>query len=313
MPELLSLFDPALDVGDLDTTFVHIRDSEFCDDVRAYLDAAWAIFRDHADSNFATELRRPGCFQSRAWELRLAWTLRDLNLPFRGPKPGPDFAIPLADRTVYVEAVAPHATDSLMANYEAAKRFGAAIPDAEIILRYTGAIVEKVRKFEEYRSTGIVGEKDPYVIALSGANIPQSSIEEWPFPRILKPLFAIGEAYLSVPVDGSGEVTQGIHRREIRQTSKGSPVSCRIFLQDGHRELSAVVFAPWDIKNSPESRERPPGNDFLVIHNPYAQNPLPAGFLPRGQEWAVRDGTVALVSDWRSREAAKPDGLRPAG
>lgn len=34
MPEVLSLFDQALDVGDVDTTFVHIRDSEFCDRVR---------------------------------------------------------------------------------------------------------------------------------------------------------------------------------------------------------------------------------------------------------------------------------------
>jgi hypothetical protein len=304
MPASDSLFDPRLDSGVLDSTYIHVRDSEFCDDDRAYLDAAWQVFRAHADTNFATEFRRPGCFQSRAWELRFAWTLRDIGLPFTGPKPGPDFAIPFANHTVYVEAVAPHPTESLVANYEAARGFGTVVPDAEIILRYTGAIAEKVQKIRDYRRTGTVGRHDPYVIALSGANIPQSSIEEWPFPRILKPLFAIGEPYLSVPIDGCGETTQGIHRKEKRATAKGSPVSCRIFLEDGDRELSAVIFSAWDIKNRPETRERPPGNDFLVVHNPYAENPMQLGLIPRGREWAVKDGNLQLVTDWRPREVA---------
>jgi hypothetical protein len=301
MTEVDSLFDPRLDSGTLDSTYVHVRDSEFCGEDRAYLDEAWRAFRVHADANFAKEFRRPGCFQSRAWELRLAWTFRDVGLPFTGPKPGPDFAIPLTGQTMYVEAIAPSSTDALVANYEAARGFGTVGPDAEIILRYTGAIAEKVQKLKGYRRNGTVGVHDPYVIALSGANIPQSSMEAWPFPRVLKPLFAIGEPYLSVPVDGSGETTDGVHRVEQRETAKGSPVSCRIFLEDGDREVSAIIFAAWDIKNRPETRQRPPGNDFLVVHNPYAENPLKLGTIPRGREWAVKDGNLQLVSDWRPR------------
>lgn len=294
-----TLFDPRLDAEPLDATYLHVRDSEDCDEDRAYLDAAWQVLRTHADSNFFDEFRRPGNFQARAWELRIAWTLRDIGLNFVGPKPGPDFAISLGDRTVYMEAIAPHATPSLLGNYEAARSFGTVVPDEEIILRYTGAIEEKMRKLTNYRRTGVVKDQDPFVVALSGANIPQSSIDGAPFPRILQPLFAIGSPYLSFPVGGKGESTTGISRVAERRTVNGGPVSCRIFLQDGHRELSAIVFSAFDIKNRPEVRKRPSGNDFLVIHNPHATNPLPMGVIQRGREWSVCDGRLTLVSDWR--------------
>lgn len=295
-----SLFDRQLDSGTLDSTYIHVRDCESCEKDRAYLDAAWQVFRPHADVNFAKEFRRPKCFQSRAWELRLAWTLRDVGLSFSGPKPGPDFAIQARNHTIFIEAIAPDATESLIANYEAARGSAACISDDEIILRYTAAISEKLRKLREYRRSGAVGHQDPYVIAISGANIPQSSIEARPFPRVLMPLFAIGEAYFGVPVDGSGKTTHGIHRQGERTTLNGSAVSCHIFLADGDRELSAVIFAAWDIKNRPEMYERPPGNDFTVVHNPYAENPIETGMIPRGREWAVRDGNLQLLKDWRS-------------
>ncbi len=205
---------------------------------------------------------------------------------------------------MYVEAIAPQATDDLLANYEASVKFGSSLPDEEIVLRYTGAIEEKMRKFASYLSKGIVRPQDAYVIAISGANIPQSSIEAWPFPRILKPLFAIGEPYLTIPIGGDGESTTGVHRREERRTANGGPVSCTIFSPNGHRNLSAVIFAPWDIKNRPESYGRPPGDDFLVIHNPNALNPMPEGTLPRGCEWSVRDGYLKLIVDRRTGVAA---------
>jgi hypothetical protein len=304
MPQVESLFDRVLDSEPLDQTYVHVRDSKYCAEHRAYLDAAWVTFREQADPEFATEFRRPGQFQARAWELRIAWTLRDIGLDFRGPKPGPDFAVSLAGRTVYLEAVAPHATKELMANYEAASKFGAVVPDQQIILRYTGAIGEKMRKLSVYRSKGVVQAHEPYVIALSGANIRQSSIEDWPFPRILKPLFGIGEAYVSVPVGGHGESTTGIHRREEMRTTNGGSVSCGIFLQNGQRDLSAVLFTAWDIKNRPESSGRLPGSDFIVVHNPYAANPMPEGMIPRGCEWSVRNGNLELIADRRSADAA---------
>jgi hypothetical protein len=304
MRQVGTLFDRALDVEPLDGTYVHIRDSKYCEDHRRYLDAAWGVFREHADDEFVTEFRSPGQFQGRAWELRIAWTLRDIGLAFRGPKPGPDFVISVGGGPLYIEATAPRATDGLLANYEAAARFGARVPDEEIILRYTGAIEEKMRKLAGYHSKGIVRPEDPFVIALSGANIPQSSIEEWPFPRILKPLFAIGEPYLAVPIGGGAEPTSGIHRREERKTANGGPVPCAMFLENGHRRLSAVIFSPWDIKNRPESYGKPPGNDFLVVHNPYALNPMPEGTVPRGCEWGARDGNLTLIADRRPVSAA---------
>jgi hypothetical protein len=299
MREVESLFDRALDSEPLDQTYLHVRDSKYCAGHRAYLDAAWATFREHADPEFATEFRRPGQFQGRAWELRIAWTLRDIGLDFSGPKPGPDFAVSVKGRTVFLEAIAPQSTQELTANYEAATKFGAVVPDRQIILRYTSAIEEKMRKLFAYRSKGIVQPHEPYVIALSGANIRQSSIEEWPFPRILKPLFGIGEAYVSVPVGGHGESTTGIHRREQMTTANGGSVSCGLFLQNGHRDLSAVVFTPWDIKNRPESNGRPPGSDFVVVHNPHSANPIPEGMIPRGTEWNARDGNLELIADRR--------------
>lgn len=304
MRNIASLFDRDLDVGDLDQVYKHIRDSTYCEEERTYLDKAWRACRENLDRHFVNEIRRPGNFHSRTWELRLAWTLLDVGLPFTMPKPGPDFAVQLEGRTAFIEAVAPKATAFLLDNYRQAQNGGAPLPDDAIILRFTSAIDEKLRKYAEYRQTGIIGADAPYVIALSGGNIPQSSIETEPFPRILCPLFAIGPMYFNVQLGGEAEVTTGLRRLADRRTVSGGSVHCGIFLEDGRRELSAVVFAAEHIKNRPESQGRPPGSDFLIIHNPHATNPLPEGVIPRGCEWGGRDGHLEMIADWRPGNAA---------
>ena len=282
-----SLFDSSLDGevkdGALDPVYLHVRDDEDCVDDRAYLDQIWNCFGiECRDRHFATEFRLLGKFQARAWELRLGWALRDLGFAFRWGGHGPDFSVS-AEKPFHIEAVAPAATEALTSNYEVARNWATTVPVNEIVLRYTGSIFSKLDTYSRYVARGMIRATDPYVIALSGANIPQASLSGSPFPWVLLPLFAIGQ--------------------KERRTSTGGRVSCDIFLESGQRQLSALIFAPHHIKNRPEHSGRPPGDDFLVVHNPHATNPLPRGTISRGREWAATETMPEMVADWRSSKA----------
>jgi hypothetical protein len=309
MRHFVSLFDLAIDdeIADpaqFDLAYIEIADSEDCRDDRAYLDRAWDVHRRHADSEFVDQFRRRRHFQARAWELRIAWTLHDIGHKFHGPKPGPDFAIPLGDAHVYIEAVAPHATEELLAIHDAARAFGAAVPHEQIILRYTSAIEAKRDQHAKHLAKGILRRDDPFVVALSGANIPQSSVGTGTFPRILHPLFGIGRPFLRFPVDGKGGERTGVSRLTERRTPAGGSVRSDMFIGTEYRDLSAVMFSSEHVLNRPESQGRPPGDDLIVVHNPNADAPLPRGMIPRGREWGVREGRLELLQDWRQREAA---------
>lgn len=294
-----SLFETTVPAEDLDPAYVHIRDHHACAEDRAYLDEAWHFFRAIADPHFHDQTQRKGSFQARMWELRLAWTLRNLGYDVFAKRPaGPDMSIYVGSTTVHIEAVAPQPSEALIVNAQQALVTCATVPEEAMILRATSVMSAKVESYRRYVETGIVAPDEPYVLAISGANIPQADMSD-EVPWILKPLYGIGEMYMAIDIVGDDEPEFGWQCIPIRKTQKGAPVNSGIFMDSGTSELSAILFSPNHIKNRPEYSSRPPGDDIILAHNPFARNPLPLGLIPRGVEYGPRDGMIRLLSDWR--------------
>jgi hypothetical protein len=66
-----------------------------------------------------------------------------------------------------------------------------------------------------------------------------------------------------------------------------------------HQLLSAVLFCRNHVRNAPALHGLPAGRDWVVIHNPYAEVPLPFHAIGRGHVW-WRDGAIVHHRDWHA-------------
>jgi hypothetical protein len=298
-----SLFRTTVPECDLDPTYVRIRDFDECAGDREYLDRAWQFFRSLADTHFHDQAQRRGHFESRMWELRLAWTFNQLGFTISTVRPtGPDLKLTTAEGDlVHVEAVAPQPTQELLENERQSILDSAPIPEDAMILRATGVIKEKRESYRRHRGAGVIAPQDPYIVAISGANISQATMND-EIPWILKPLFGIGECYMSLDFFGRDDPTFGWQHVPIRATRQGSPIHAGLFADENANEVSAILFSPRCIECRPESFGKPCGDDFVLVHNPYAKNPVAVGILPCGVEFGPRENKLMLLNDWRIRD-----------
>lgn len=292
-----SLFDVRIPEEKLHTDFIQIRESEFCDEIRRYIDACYLRFSPYADNHFTNEFPLKDKFHSRIWEMILANVLLDCGYQISAlPKgKGPDFKIS-GDQTIFIEATAPNSTDHLQQNYEQSK-YGASIPEDEIILQFTSAIKTKWEKYQKDRAENVIGTDDCYVLAISGAKLhfcgPTIDL-----PWILKPLFGLKNPGLKIEIDTNYKEQTYVHQliRLKEQSENKAPIEFDLFLSDKRAGISAIIFSAADIKNRPEFFGGKPGDDFILVHNPFATNPLPRNFLGRGQEWAVENGVLRKIT-----------------
>jgi hypothetical protein len=70
------------------------------------------------------------------------------------------------------------------------------------------------------------------------------------------------------------------------------------FLSNEYSHVSAVLYsrANWIC------RPQRPGDDFILVHNPKAQCPLPIGWLAVGEEWRF-DGSALLATKYSLEQA----------
>jgi len=67
------------------------------------------------------------------------------------------------------------------------------------------------------------------------------------------------------------------------------------FEDETHNGISAVIYCNAHLINSPLVPTKM-GENFVVVHNPLAKNPLPTGFFPFGEEWIKDDnGNVSSI------------------
>ena len=285
-----------------DTQYYHMRKWR---EAAAYAQRLWELSEPYFDE------RRPEA-ASRAlhaviWEMCLAATFVDrghdvkTRTEKRRREGGPDLQI--GDVCAWVEAVIATAgvgPDAVPPLNDDPDSPATEVPDRQLLLRLTNAIDEKWRKYLGYRRAGIVEETEPFVIAINGADLPAGILECTP-PRIARAVFGIGS--LVVSFDRETLRAVGEHYAAMPNVAKlsGSNVGTTHFRDDRYAGISAVIWGTASLWMRPGFF----GRDLIVVHNPFAANPLPRGWFREGVEyWADNNVTELHWREWwREREA----------
>lgn len=264
-----------------DDAYGKIRDGKHPKEVfaRNLCNVLWRKFEPYSDRHFIEQSAID--FYARFWEMNLTVSLIEQGFSIECPKPGPDVCLKLDNLNIWIEAIAPK--EGLGVDKVPKVEFDVvqSIPDDKIILRYTSAISEKYKKYQEYLKKGTVSENEPYVIALNGCQVPDSTVE-YSLPRILRSVFPIGNMYISIDPKTGKKVNGGFKNRFSVKKENGSNVNTNHFTDQNFSGVSAVLFSCSDCFNRVHSV-----NDWIIVHNPMAKNPLPIKYISCSQEYAA--------------------------
>jgi hypothetical protein len=272
----------------------------------AYMDAVWRIAEPYLDQHRAESMPREG-EHALFWEAYLAAALLDRGhvLTPRTKKrirnAGPD--IQIGDVDAWVEAVTatrgtgPDAVPEVDLDPRSPAR---EVPDRKILLRITYAIDDKWKTYCDYVRKGWVRSDEPFVIAINGAAAPTARLEST-VPRIVRAVLGIGQLVVTFDVETLRAVDE--HHAAMPQVRKrnGSAIETVHFRDARYSGISAVVWGTADVWNRPDYF----GRDLVVVHNPYAANPLPRGWFREGVEfWTDNDETELRWRQWwKERDA----------
>lgn len=270
--------------------------------VRRQLERLWVSYRDLATSHWYTEF--PRHTQSRFWEMYLAVSLREAGLSLaRLPDNSPDVRTALVDgRHCWFEAVAVGAGDLSNADHVSdfpARRGGPIVaervPEEQILLRLTGGIrAKRIQRAKQLRQR-IIGRRDPYVIAINCGAIPRAWFSGQ-FPWIVKAVFPIGHQFATFDVQTREIADTGWTSRLNISRVNDQKVATQLFASPRGLGISAIVYSSTHLGRLCTDEDIICGDDLVLVHNPFALNPLPRGFLGRGEEWHARlEGDEVVV------------------
>ncbi len=264
--------------------------------VKRLIEELWQKAWRFVDPDLPTKAQRS--FAAAFWELDLAATFLESGIALveRRSPDGPD-VVCVGPPRIYVEAVSatpgespetnPNSVHPLIPEGEqdGPARF---VPHEQIILRLRNAIEEKYRTRREYLTNGMLQPTDPYVIAVSAAEIGMAGLE-MTIPDILSAVLPFGDEFISVNLlTGEAEGGGFKHRPAVLKANR-SPVSTTLFQQPEHDGISAILYSDADELN----RRVALGACFTVIRNPRAANPVSENLFMFGRHFIVRDdGTV---------------------
>ena len=225
---------------------------------------------------------------------------------------GPDFRI-LAPYNFWLEAIAAGPGDGEDAVPEA--EFGVVrdVPDDKVTLRLLQAIRDKAKQRLDFIQKGWIDRTDCYVVAVNIGKIHR--VSDLYLPRIVRAVFGVGFPEASIDTN-SGTLSDWRYQHQTQVLKKSSaPVSTRIFLdpeQSDHPDdvgcegLSAVLSSemepfkscdPWFNHNKYIDKSVI-GDDYCIVHNLRATNPLPHGFLKCGREYWLNEAKDLESNLW---------------
>lgn len=272
---------------------------------RDWMEKLWEQYEPYADKQFLNDFRKQ--FTQRAWELYLGATL--LSRGFRLGKhrdSGPDLDIQNKTgdkRLAWVEAIAVEKGDGNDRVPEMVYNSVGSVPEEQMMLRLTGGLDKKFKKYCDELKKGVVKYDESYVIAIDRSALQHVDASA---PLILKVLFGIGDLTITFALENGKHKPTGTFWSELPKLDKtsGQPVSMKFFLDPAHAGISAVIYSHHGILNSPRIPEEM-GEDFIIALNPHAKNPLPQNFFSFGDEFAVQGNSVNKI---RARKSYKqPD------
>src|SRR5688572_13646660 len=225
-----------------------------------------------------------GKLWSYVWEAMLFRHLSSLSLEFvrgqvtKAGQRGPDFGLVLNSQIVWVEATAPAPEDipeGWLAPPMPGKPVSREMPTDQMLLRWTAAIGNKVKCFENYLAQGIVAPSDYNVIAVNSCRLSDFVLDDHgasQLPFAVEAVFPVGP--LGIPLTSDGQIdgkARPIPRFSIK-TSKGIDIPTDSFLNPAYSKISAVLGS--------NKRHMLDGDlRAVMVHNPLANNRLPIATL----------------------------------
>jgi|SRR5680860_321660 len=237
----------------------------------------WNRFKSLADKHFLSQVKKE--FHERTWEMYIGCVLKIFFNNVSSEDIGPDFILnkEKADE-IFIEAVACKKGDSAdavpdMIVAENLKDITVQdVPHDEMLLRLSSSISYKANKYKDFINT----KNKPYIIAVNKGALehPDSQI-----PLVLKCLFGFGDEHFKKINEQL--VYNGWTRREFIEKSNGEKISLMFFEKDENNFVSAVIYSPVNILNTPEKI----GSDCVLIHNPKAKFPIDIKTFSFLQQW----------------------------
>lgn len=258
--------------------------NEWCQEARDFIESIWPRCAEFLDS----DLQRDACnnFHQRWWELYLAHVLLTNGVSlvprrFRHPaKKGPDLLAIVGEQRFWIEAVTASSGTGPDAVPEGEEGIARDVPDDQIKLRLQSALSSKLQKYYHYRLKGWIEEGEGYIVALNAARVPCAMLERT-VPRIVASVFPVGFEVVHLNKETLQAVDVTYQYQDSVLKKAGQEVPTTSFLNEAYKVISGVLYSHADAYNRPTNT----GGDFVVVHNPLADVPLPLGLLRRGREF----------------------------
>jgi hypothetical protein len=223
-------------------------------------------------------------FWQRLWELQLGSHLRRIGHKTQSSQKGPDFRFNVDGLTVWVEAISPGPRDIPAAWFEFPQTgVGTTYdtPNAEMLLRWTGAFRNKCIKFENYAADGTTARGEACVIAINGAqlsNFRPTSHGVSQMPWCVEVVFPVGPLQVEF-FAGRDDTKWGRAERHEVPNKNGQPVPLYPFITPECSGISALITS--DTACQPDLTL-----PLYIAHNPLADVPIPLGlFGDTSEEW----------------------------
>lgn len=260
--------------GDLDQSYVF---NASCPERRGFIESAYNNCADYLDRDFREEIKLPGKFVSRLWELQLCSVLLSLNYKLIKPPVGrkkvsrPDFCVIGDDnKKIWIEAVCPQRGDvpekEEMVSGVIYTRTGNIQDDLNIVSpRITSALKTKYLKRKDYNDSKDFSLDDRYIIAINTHHFSHYDIGGMAIEYVL---YGMGLQYMKQ----TGETGRQFHwETQKKKNEETVGLDIAMFFREEYVGLSAVIISSnWF--NFGENFERSMSESMITYLNHRATN-----------------------------------------
>lgn len=270
-----------------------------------YFEEIISELKNFLDRNFVARLINEREFEDRMSELYFVSALRNNKLIIEH-KSNKGLDIWIDDISGWGEFVCAHNAEEMDDN-DGQEKTRIVNPN-ETLLRITTVLKDKSDKIIDDIKKGLIKENQPIILFLSTRLLidPTPMNPEGDICSFVRALFPISEPMLSVNMTTMQGYLQRKYQYGISKTN-GALVENNFFLDEKYSSISAIVFSYRSIYyniNYPESSFRN-GDDFIIVHNPLARNPIKHGLLNGFEEYVCdyEKGVSFTIKDILAKEA----------
>jgi hypothetical protein len=277
-----------------DPDYEAVRDLPQAKDYKCFVEELWREYEPYNnDPNFLSDARNH--FHQRFWEMYLCVTMLKRGFDVeKGGKKGPEFSITIGGKRIWFEAIAPQA--GLGADQVPEIEIGECndVPTEQVLLRYTSALSEKLRKYQVDCAKGIISENDVYVVAINSNKIPNAQFGS-ALPYHVQAFLPFGYPTVVINPKTQEKVDEYFQYRDEVKKINGESISTKAFLDPAYSGISAVIHATLNVAGYTDGTTGW-GDSFDVLHNPMATNPLPFEVLNWCNYRYIHDGKLETVT-----------------